>query len=181
MQWVDLLIVGVVAWMTFRAFANGLIREVVTFVALIAGILVAGTYYQDLSADIAFLIEDDLTRNFASFIALVAGVVVLGQLLAIVLTHTASLLMLGPFDHMGGAAFGFVKAVLLVQVVLLAVAVFPPSTGLAAAVDESTLAPLFLDDVPSVQLALPPEFEHALDQLARFRGAASVIASGGTP
>jgi membrane protein required for colicin V production len=177
-HWVDLLIVGVVAWLTFRAFANGLIRELVTFVALIGGIVVAGAFYRDLSADTAFLIEDERTRNFASFVALFAGVVVLGQLLAILLRQTASLLMLGPLDRLGGAAFGLLKALVLVQVVLLAVAVFPPSTGLASAVDDSTLAPLFLENAPGVLIALPPEFEGALDQLARFRAAAAAVAGG---
>jgi membrane protein required for colicin V production len=179
--WVDLLIVGAVAWMTFRAFATGLIREVVTFAALIAGIFVAGAFYRDLSADIAFLIEDERTRNFASFLALLVGVVVLGQLLALVLKHAASLLMLGPFDHLGGAAFGFVKAIVLVQILLLAVAVFPPSAGFAAAVDQSTLAPYFLNEVPSAELALPSEFQHALEQLRDLRSAAAVIANGHGP
>lgn len=178
MHWVDLLIVGAVAWITFRAFANGLIREFVTLAALIVAIVAAGSYYRDLSADIAFLIEDDLTRNLASFLAIFAGIVVLGQLLAIVLKRVASVLMLGPLDHFGGAAFGFVKAILLVQVLLLAIAVFPASAALATAVDESVLAPYFLEEVPSAQLALPSEFEHALGQLARFRAAAGVIAGG---
>lgn len=178
MQWLDLLIVGAAAWMTFRAFANGLIREIVTLAALILGVVVAGAYYRDLSANIAFVIDDELTRNLVSFLALFAGIVVLGQLLAIVLKRGAALLMLGPLDRFGGAAFGFVKAILLIQVLLLAIAVFPASAGLATAVDESVLAPFFLEEVPSAQLALPSEFEHALAQLARFRAAAGVIAGG---
>lgn len=73
MQWLDLLIVGAAAWMTFRAFANGLIREIVTLAALILGVVVAGAYYRDLSANIAFVIDDELTRNLVSFLALFAS------------------------------------------------------------------------------------------------------------
>lgn len=178
MQWVDLVIVGVIAWMTFRAFLNGLIREVVTLLALILGVVTAGAFYHELSADTAFLIEDERTRNLVSFLVLFGSVVVLGQLLALLLRRVAGLLMLGPFDHLGGAAFGFVQAVLLVQVLLLAIAVFPSATGLATAIDESTLAPVFLDEVPGAALALPDEFQHALAQLRRFREASGVIASG---
>ena len=178
MHWVDLVIVGVIAWMTFRAFVNGLIREVVTLLALILSVVTAGAFYRELSADIAFLIDDERTRNLVSFLVLLASVVVLGQLLALLLRRVAALLMLGPFDHLGGAAFGFVQAVLLMQVLLLAIAVFPSVTGLAAAIDESTLAPVFLDEMPGAALALPEEFQNALAELRRFREVSGVIANG---
>ncbi len=175
MDWVDLLIIGVVAFLTFRAFSNGLIREVVTLGALVAGIFLAGAYYQRLSADIAFLISDDRIRNLVAFLALFGGIVVLGQLLALMLKRTASLLMLGPMDHFGGAVFGFIEALLLVQVLLFAVAVYPPATSVATAVDQSRLAPLFLDHAPAMSLALPSEFNDALQQLQRFRQAGAAI------
>ncbi|MQA01121.1 MAG: hypothetical protein GEU80_17700 [Dehalococcoidia bacterium] len=169
MHWLDLLIVGIVAWSTFAAFTNGLIREVVQFAAVVVGLLLAGLFYNDLSRDIEFLVEHATTRNLVSFVAIFAGIVVLGQVAAAVLRRFASLLMLGPVDHLGGAAFGFVKAVLLVQVVLIAVAVFPPGEALAKAVDDSTLAPMFLQDLPVAQAALPVEFGDALEQLQQWR------------
>jgi membrane protein required for colicin V production len=180
-DWVDLLIVGVIAWITFRAFSNGLIREAITLIALLLGIVLAGAFYRQLSADIAFLIENERARNLVAFLALLGGMVILGQLLSIILQRAASLLMLGPLDHIGGAAFGFVKALLLVQVLLFVVAVYPPAHGVAAAVDDSKLAPLFLRDVPGVDLALPGEFQNALDQLRQFRSMNSAIAPGLAP
>ena len=75
MDWLDLLIVGIVAWMTFRAFSNGLIREAVTLLALLLGIVLAGAFYRQLSADIAFLIEDERARNLVAFLALLGGMV----------------------------------------------------------------------------------------------------------
>src|SRR5690348_7842333 len=98
-DWVDLLIVGVIAWITFRAFSNGLIREAITLIALLLGIVVAGAFYRQLSADIAFLIDNERARNLVAFLALLGGMVILGQLLSIILQRAASLLMLGPLDH----------------------------------------------------------------------------------
>ncbi len=169
MSWIDLLIVGLVAWFTFRAFANGLIREVVTLAALILGVVLAGRFYPELSADIEFLIDDGTVRSLVSFIAILGGVVVLGQVLAAVLRRAASMLMLGPFDRLGGAAFGFAKGFMLVQVLLIAVAIFPASTRVALAVDDAALAPFFLDSVPVVKLTLPSEFHDALGTLGRWR------------
>lgn len=169
MSWIDLLIVGVIAWFTFRAFANGLIREVVTLGALILGVVLAGLFYAELAADIEFLIDDGTVRKLVSFIAILGGVVVLGQVLAAVLRRVASMLMLGPFDRLGGAAFGFAKGFILVQVLLIAVAIFPASTSVAFAVDDAALTPFFLDSLPLAELTLPAEFHGALDTLGRWR------------
>ena len=169
MSWIDLLIVGVIAWFTFRAFANGLIREVVTLGALILGVVLAGLFYAELAADIEFLIDDGTVRKLVSFMAILGGVVVLGQVLAAVLRRVASMLMLGPFDRLGGAAFGFAKGFILVQVLLIAVAIFPASTSVAFAVDDAALTPFFLDSMPLVELTLPSEFHDALGTLGRWR------------
>jgi membrane protein required for colicin V production len=171
MHWLDLLIVAIIAWVTFSAFSRGLIREVVTLVALIAGAVIAGAFYDELSANLEFLIDDTTTRNLLSFGALLGGILIFGQLLAGVLRRTAGLFMLGPFDHLGGAAFGFVKGVVLVEVALIAVSVFPASTTVADAIDESTLAPVFLERAPVAELALPGEFDNALDRLHEWQAA----------
>lgn len=175
MHWLDLVIVAAIAWVTFSAFSRGLIREVVTLAAFVVGAIVAGMLYDDLSANLAFLIDDETTRNLIAFGALFLGVVVLGQIVGGALKRTAALLMLGPFDHLGGAAFGFVKGVVLVEVALIAVSVFPISSEVAAAVDESTLAPVFLERAPVVEVALPPEFENALDTLRQWQVNAAAV------
>jgi membrane protein required for colicin V production len=169
MHWIDLLIVGIVAWFTFRAFANGLIWEVSSLLSVVLGVVLAGLIYSDLAESLEFLIENDTWRNLISFIAVFAGIVVLGQLAAIALRRVAALLLLGPLDHLGGAAFGFAKALLLIQVALILVAVYPPSGAVGAAVDDSAIAPLFLDSVPVAEVALPNEFEDALTQLQDWR------------
>jgi len=178
MHWLDLLIVAVIAWVTFTAFSRGLIREVVTLGALVVGAIVAGAFYDDLSTNLEFLIDDTTTRNLASFGALLGGILILGQLLAGVLRKTARLLMLGPFDHLGGAAFGFVKGVVLVEVALIAASIFPASETVATAIDESTLAPVFLERAPVAELALPPEFDNALDRLREWQGTLPASVSG---
>jgi membrane protein required for colicin V production len=168
-HWIDLLIVGVIAWMTFTAFTNGLIREVVKLIALVLGAVLAGMFYDDLSQNLSFLLDDGITRNLISFGALLGGTLILGQIVAGMLRGTAKLLMLGPFDHLGGAAFGLAKGVILVELALIAVSVFPASSQVAVAVEESALAPVFLERVPIMELALPDEFDDALDRLREWQ------------
>jgi membrane protein required for colicin V production len=147
-------------------------------VAMLAGAVLAGAFYDDLSHNLEFLTDDEKIRNLASFAALLISALIIGQLIAGTLRKTAHLLMLGPFDHLGGAAFGFVKGVILVEVALIAIAVFPPSETVANAVDESTLAPVFLERVPIAEFTLPDEFKNALDKLHEWKEALPASVSG---
>ena len=166
MHWLDLAIVVVIAWFTYRAFAIGLIREVITTAALILGAVLAGRFYGELSADIAFAVGDEAWRDFIAFVSIFAGVVVIGYIGASLLRRAASMLMLGAFDRMGGAAFGFAKGFLLVEAALFAIITFPVSDALTAGVDASLLAPVFIEGIPVLLALLPPEFESAVEALS---------------
>lgn len=169
MNWVDLLIAGAIAWTTFRGLRTGLIRQVVWLVAVFAGLLLAGQLYDDLSANLDFVIEDETTRNLVSFAAIILGSVVAGMVLGEVLRTTATLLMLGPVDSIGGALVGLVRGLVYVQLALIAFAVFPANDDLARGIDDSSMAPFFLDDIGFVGAVLPSEFEDPTDQLEDWR------------
>lgn len=166
MYWLDLGIVVVIAWLTYRAFLTGLIREIVTTVALVAGAVLAGHFYGELSADIAFAIEDEQWRDLIAFASIFIGALVLGHIGAMLMRQAASLLLLGAFDRAGGAAFGFFKGLLLVEVLLFAALAFPVSDTVDDAIDDSVIAPLFIEQIPVLLELLPPEFEEAADRLS---------------
>ena len=169
MNWVDLLIAGTIAWTTFRAFSNGLIREAISLLSLVVGLVLAGAFYDDLSANLEFLVSDPTTRRLAAFAAIFVGTAVAGQVIGMIMRSVAAVLMLGPLDHLGGAAFGFLKGLLFVEVFLIAVSVFPAATSVSKAVHESKLAPIFLDRVPIAELGLPEEFRNPLQQLNQWQ------------
>lgn len=167
MNWLDLLIVAILAWTTFRAFSSGLIREVVSLIGLVAGIALSGAFYDNLSANLEFVIADPTTRSLAAFAAIFLGTAIAGYVIGTVLHTAASMLFLGPLDKVGGAIFGLVKGVLLIEVLLMAISVFPAQLTIAKAVKESTLAPVFLRFAPVVTIGLPKEFQDPLGQLGR--------------
>ena len=187
MNWLDLLIVGILAWTVFRAFSSGLIREVVTLIGLVAGIALSGAFYDDLSANLEFVIADPSTRQLVAFGAIFLGTTIAGYVISAVLRTAAALLFLGPIDKIGGAVFGLVKGFLLVQIVLIAVTIFPAQTSLAKAVAGSTLAPYFLRFTPTIKAMLPAEFQDPLGHLqkmavdAALQGIATGMRPGGMP
>ena len=62
MNWLDAVILIALIGFTVAAFRAGLIREVVTLIAVVVGVLVAGHYYDDLADDVLLFIKNDLRR-----------------------------------------------------------------------------------------------------------------------
>ena len=161
MNWLDVVIVLTIVVFVLSAYAAGLIREAVTLVGMIAGIVIAGLLYDNLAAEFS---ADDDTALAVSFFVLFGSVYLIAQICAYVLKKGASLIMLGWLNHIGGAFFGFLKGVLVVEVVVLVFAAYP-GLGMDGAVDGSALAPLFVEDVDFGLILLPGDFD---DRVAAF-------------
>ncbi|MCH7522907.1 MAG: CvpA family protein [Chloroflexi bacterium] len=162
MNWLDIVIVLVIAFFAISAFRTGLIREVVTLVSVAVGVVVAGLFYDDLARDVLVFIDNEKTALIVGFLVLLGAVYLAGQLVAVMLKQAASLLFLGWADHAGGALFGLIKGLIVVEVLLVLLVTFP-RLGLKSDIDGSALASVFLDAAPLLLLVLPNEFERAVD------------------
>jgi len=162
MNWLDFLIILAIVGFVITAYTAGLIREIVTLVAAIAGIVIAGFLYDDLAEDVLVFMDDEDAAQAISFLVLAGAVYLFGQIVAIMLKKSASLLMLGWADHIGGAVFGLLKGLLVVQVLLIIFAAYP-SLDLDGAVAGSELAPYFVDDVDVLLWVLPDNFDERID------------------
>jgi membrane protein required for colicin V production len=163
MNWLDFAIILVIVLIVITAYYAGLIREAVTFLAAVLGIVIAGLLYDDLAADILTFMDDEDAAEAISFMILVGAVYLFGQIVALMLSRTASLLMLGWADRIGGAFFGFLKGLIIVQALLIIFAAYP-SLGLDDAVAGSELAPYFIDDVDFLLWVLPANFDSRVER-----------------
>jgi len=163
MNWLDFAIILVIIGFVISAYLAGLIREVVTLAAAILGIVIAGVLYDNLAADILVFMDDEDAAQAVSFLILVGAVYLFGQIIAFMLSKAASLLMLGWANHIGGAFFGVLKGLIVVQVLLIVFAAYP-TLGLDDAVAGSELAPYFIDDVDVLLWILPDNFDSRIDR-----------------
>ncbi len=161
MNWLDIVIILVIAFFVVSAFQSGLIREVVTLVSVVVGVIVAGLFYDNLARDVLTFIEDDDVAGVVGFLVLLGAVYLAGQLIAIMLKQTASILVLGWADHIGGGLFGLLKGLVVVEVLIIAFVTF--DVGLHDSIDGSALASVFLDARSVVLFVLPDKFERAVD------------------
>ena len=163
MNWLDAVIILILLGFTLSAYSAGLIREVVSLVAVIVGVIAAGLLYDNLAADVLVFINDEDIALAVSFLLLFGAVYLLGQTTAFTLKRTASLLMLGWADHLGGAAFGFLKGLIVIEALLILFAAYP-QLDLDDAIDGSPLGNFFLDGVPVLLRVLPDEFDDRIDR-----------------
>jgi membrane protein required for colicin V production len=161
-NWLDFAIIVTIVWFAFAGLTTGLIREVVTLVAAILGVLLAGRLYQRLADDIRIVHDDPRLSRLIAFIAIFGATVLGGQILAGLLKHTASLLLLGPADRLAGLAFGLLKGLIIVELVLIAFVVFPAAGWMTSAIQTSLLAPIFLNGAPWLLHLLPGIFRVAV-------------------
>jgi uncharacterized membrane protein required for colicin V production len=163
MAWIDLAIIAFIALGSFRGLRSGLIRQVVNLASVIAGGVVASHLYPRLATNIDFLVADTQSRQLVAYAAIFFGFLVLGQLAGQLLRTVASMLLLGPLDHLGGLMFGLVQSVLIVTFMLYAVTAFPAIPLLTAQLDESTIAPYLIGRLPLLQRLLPEGFRTAIE------------------
>jgi membrane protein required for colicin V production len=161
MNWLDIAIVLIVAFFAATAFSAGLIRELVTLVSAVVGIVVAGLFYDDLARDVLVFIDNKDTANIVGFLMLLGAIYLAGQLIAIMLKQVAAILLLGWADRLGGALFGLLKGLVVVEVLLIAFVTF--DVGLEDAIDGSAFGSVFLEAGDVLLLILPDEFEQAVD------------------
>lgn len=148
-------------WFTYAAFHAGMIREVITIVGAIFAVALAGLFYQDLAADVGVAVDNEETARIIAFGMIFGATVLASQLTALFLKQAASLLLLGLFDSIGGAIIGFVKGFIFVEIALIIGITFE-SLGFRGAIENSALAPLFLDILPFLKWILPAQFKDAI-------------------
>ena len=115
----DGILIVVIATSSFYGLFKGLVKEVLSLLALIVGLIGAGRFYETASPLLAGLGFGTQAATILSFILLFTlifiGVILIGRLLH-QLVHAASL---GWLNRLGGAAFGFLRGAIVTCVIVL--------------------------------------------------------------
>jgi membrane protein required for colicin V production len=176
MNWFDAAIIVLVLWFTFSAFQAGFIRETVTIAAAIAGVVLAGMFYKSLAEDVLVFIDNTTLARIVAFGIIFGATALAGQILAMILKPTVDILQLGIFDQLAGAAFGFVKAIVFVEVFMIIFITYP-KWGLKQEIDDSLLGSMIIEKTPVLVHMLPSEFEISVENFTGGRLPASLPGS----
>lgn len=155
MNWLDLLILAVVAASTATAFFKGILVELFSLGGVIFGFLIAAADYRALASWVEGWITNPEVANLIAFLAIAFGTMILAGLCGKLLRGTVHNVGLGFLDRLLGAGFGLVRGLALVTVAVIALAAFLPQ---ASWLKESRLVPLFLDAAHGGSRMTPYEF-----------------------
>ena len=162
MTWIDVAIVVIFLFFLVTAFSAGLVREVISTGATIAGMVLAGLFYQDIADSLLGSIDNSTTAAVVGFLIIFVGITVAGQLVAMVVHPAITVLQLGMMDQFLGAGFGAVKAFVIVEVLLVLFVTYP-RYDLDQRIDDSAFAPKMLQLSQPIVKVLPQIFEKKVD------------------
>ncbi|MDI9611905.1 MAG: CvpA family protein, partial [Acidobacteriota bacterium] len=142
-QWTtfDLLFAGIVALSTLLALWKGIVREIVSLVALIAGFLLAVFFYPVPAARLIDFCRTEQIANLAGFLVIFLGTLLAGTLVSIALNRFLKAVTLKWADRFLGSIFGFLRGWAVCSILVLALIAFPVKKDLLS---RSVLAPFLL-------------------------------------
>ncbi len=155
MNGLDIGIIVVIAISLSIGLKAGIIKIALSLAGVIVGIILAGRYSIPLANQLTFITSEEIAKIVA-FAIILLGVMLVAAVLASVLKWTASVVMLGWVNRLGGAAFGLVLGAILCGALL---AIWVKFLGIQSVIAESGLAKILLDRFPVVLALLPDEFD----------------------
>ena len=155
MNWLDIVIIVLIAVPTFLGLKLGIIKAALSLAGVIVGVILAGNFYIPLSEQLTFLSLNG-AAEIVAFAMILIGIMVIANVLAGLLKRLTSLVMLGWLNRIGGAAFGLALGAIFCGATL---AIWVKFLGIGETITDSILAATLLDYFPIVLTLLPAEFD----------------------
>jgi membrane protein required for colicin V production len=153
MNWLDILLLVLLAIPTFIGLRRGLIKAVLSFVGLIIGVVLAGHLYRPVSNIFGFIDNENIAYILA-FLLILGLTMLAAFLLARLLKSIISVTMMGWVDNVGGALLGFLSGFIFLSAIMATCVKFFGSNLVA----ESFIGKVMLDYFPLILGLLPGEF-----------------------
>lgn len=139
MNLLDILIVIVLSYCLIRGIFRGLVKEISAIIGVFAGFYAAYTYYSAVAGLLSRWISNTAYLNILSFLIIFCLLFILVSVLGVIIKYVLKVAFLGWVDRICGAGFGFVKGILILAVLLMALTAFLKAN--TPLIRESLLAP----------------------------------------
>lgn len=156
MNWVDLVIVIIIALTTFSSLRAGLIRQAMTLIGLVVGVYAALGYHQRVAIQINPTVGNPVLSNAIAFVLILIAVWIVAALVASLVRAILNSLGLGWTDNALGMLVGFLLG-LVIAVGLLLLLARLPIPSLSQAVQQSSLASYIFLILPYLRQLLPSD------------------------
>lgn len=159
-NWLDILLLVIIALTVIAGISKGLVRQCVGILAVVIGLILALMYYPFTAELLHAFVSQEALAQFLGFLVIFFGILAAGWLVSAWLSR----MMKGPFkflNHVLGGLFGLLKGTLICGVLLFAMLVFPVNTK---ALHSSRLAPVCLRLTKAVFTMIPEDLKDQFNQ-----------------
>jgi membrane protein required for colicin V production len=165
MNTLDIIFLVLIGVSVIYSLVRGLVREIFSFLAVILGFLGASYGYSAVAPWLKRVIANETLAQILAFAVLFVLIALLIGLLGKGLSRLIHQGGLGWADRMAGAAFGFLKAVIVVAIVVLILTAFlPPKSKILL---ESKVSPAALAAARGLSFLVPEELRNLYAQKER--------------
>lgn len=157
MNTLDIVFLILIGISIIYSLIRGLVREIFSFLSIILGFLGASYGYSAMAEWLRRWVTNETLAQILAFTLLFVLIALLVGLLGKVLSGLVHKGGLGWADRMGGAAFGFLKAILIVAIIVLILTAFLPAKSKILL--ESRVSPAALTIARGLSFLVPAKLQ----------------------
>jgi membrane protein required for colicin V production len=143
-NWLDIVIIVVVALLGIVGLRQGMIRTVFGIAGLIGGIFLAGRYYDELAA--LLFPSSAIWANIAAYAIIAVATLVVAGVIGWLIAKLVNFVALGWLDRLVGCILGIVIGGLLCAAILAIIVKYYP--GMEATINQSIIARFLVGGFP---------------------------------
>jgi len=138
MNFLDIILICIIALFVLRGFVRGLIQEVLSLIAIVLALFLASHFDHLIAPHLELYIESSITVSALSYALIFIGTLIVFWLITKLIRSVLELSLLGWIDRTAGGVFGLIEGVLICLVGLMFLQTFAPDADILT---ESYLAP----------------------------------------
>jgi membrane protein required for colicin V production len=157
-QWMffDYIFVVIMIISIGLAMTKGLMREIISLLALIGGFLLAALYYRSFGGYFANFTKTEAIANLIGFMIVFLGCLIIGAILAFLVNRFVKMASLQWVDRLLGGVYGLIRGWAIASIIVLALIAFPVSENMLA---RSVFAPYLLAGARTAAYMIPQKMK----------------------
>jgi membrane protein required for colicin V production len=159
MNWLDVVVLLILAASVALSFRKGLSREVIGLTSVVLAILLGIWFYGTAGSFLAPYLSSRALANFAGFLLVFCGVLLVGHLVSYTVGRFLKVTGLSIFDHLLGAVFGALRGILISVALIMAIMAFSQGDKPPSSVVNSCTAPYVVDAARGFAALAPRELK----------------------
>jgi len=163
LNWLDIVLLILLAASTAGGLIKGFTRLVIGLAAAVIGLFCALWFYGAAGSFLTPYVSHKAIANFIGFVLIFAGTIIAGAIVARLLGLLLKWAGLSWLDRLAGGAFGLVRGAVIGIALVLALMAFSPKPPPRSVV-RSRLAPYFIDAAHVCAAVAPREVREAVEE-----------------